>query len=120
MPFHRPSASTRQVAAVPASEGCGPSARQLRREGLKTERFSTPSDYALVVQAAVKGQAVALGWWHVVAHELNQRGLVRAASRQLETGDNYYISAPEDRPLQKPAALVRDWLIDEMAGMERI
>lgn len=78
------------------------------------------SDYALVVQAAIKGQAVALGWWHVVAHELSQRGLVRAGSRQLETGDNYYISAPEDRPLRKPAVLVRDWLIDEMAGMEKI
>ena len=78
------------------------------------------SDCALVVQAAIKGQAVALGWWHVVAHELNQQGLVRAASRQLETGNNYYISAPEDLPLQKSAILVRDWLIDEMTGMESL
>ncbi len=78
------------------------------------------SDYALVIQAAIKGQAIALGWWHVVAHELSQHGLVRAGRRQLKTGDGYYLSAPASRPVRKPTAMVRDWLIEEMAGMADI
>lgn len=74
------------------------------------------SDYSLVIQAAIKGQAAALGWWHVVAHEIAQEGLVRAGNRELRTGDAYYLVAVASRPIRKPAVLVRDWLIEEMAA----
>lgn len=69
------------------------------------------SDYALLIQAAIKGQAIALGWWHVVANELQQHGLMRAGRRDMRTGDSYYLVASAARPLRRPAALVRDWLI---------
>ncbi|WP_170984527.1 LysR substrate-binding domain-containing protein [Rhodoligotrophos defluvii] len=72
------------------------------------------SDYSLVIQAAVKGRGVALGWWHVVAHELLQKGLVEASPHWLHTGDHYWLVASARRPLRKPAALVRDWLLSEM------
>ena len=75
------------------------------------------SDYALVIQAAIKGQGIALGWWHVVANELQQKGLVRAGTGLLRTGDSYYLVATASRPLRKPAAMVRDWLIAEMQSM---
>lgn len=77
-------------------------------------RSLTFTDYTLVIQTAIKGRGIALGWWHVVAHELLQRGLVQAG-KQLRTGDHYYLVATRRRPLRKPAILVRDWLLNEMS-----
>lgn len=72
------------------------------------------SDYALLLQAVIKGQCIGLGWRYVIAHELEQRGLVPAASRHYATGLNYYIVTPSDRPLRPAAARVRDWLLAEV------
>ena len=68
-----------------------------------------------MIQAAVSGRGIALGWWHVVSHELLQGMLVPAASQVLRTGRSYSLVASSRRALRKPAALVRDWLLDEMA-----
>ncbi|RTM00723.1 MAG: LysR family transcriptional regulator [Hyphomicrobiales bacterium] len=82
-------------------------------------RSLTFSDYTLVIQSAIKGRGMALGWWHVVAHELLQKGLVKGAKHELRTGNHYYLVATARRPLRKPAVLVRDWLLDEMAELKR-
>jgi LysR family transcriptional regulator, glycine cleavage system transcriptional activator len=82
-------------------------------------RSLTFSDYSLVIQAAVGGRGVALGWWHVVAHALRQGVLVPAAGRVSRTKRTYYLVATRHRPLRKPAALVRDWLLEEMAAIRR-
>lgn len=81
-------------------------------------RTLTFSDYNLVVQAALRGRGVALGWWHVVAHELQQKGLVPAGRHELRTGKNYNLVATASRPLREPARQVKDWLLSEM-GMLR-
>jgi DNA-binding transcriptional LysR family regulator len=86
---------------------------------LAGSRSLTFSDYSLVIQAAVSGRGVALGWWHVVSHELLQGMLVPAASQVLRTGRSYSLVASSRRALRKPAALVRDWLLDEMARERR-
>lgn len=78
-------------------------------------RSLTFTDYTLVIQTAIKGRGVALGWWHVVAHELLQKGLVHAGKHELRTGDHYYLVATKRRPLRRPAILVREWLLNEMA-----
>lgn len=82
-------------------------------------RSLTFSDYTLVIQAAVNGRGVALGWWHVVAHALLQKELLPAARNHLKTGQFYYLVATSRRPLRKPAKLVRDWLLSEMAELRR-
>ena len=74
----------------------------------------TFSDYSLVIQTALRGGGIALGWWHVVSHELNVGGLVKAGSRELRTGATYSLVAPGKRPLSRPTAIVRDWLIAEI------
>lgn len=81
-------------------------------------RSLTFSDYSLVIQAAISGRGVALGWWHVVAHELAQKELVPAAPEILETGNHYYLVASNRRPLRDPAILVRDWLLAEMLALQ--
>jgi DNA-binding transcriptional LysR family regulator len=82
---------------------------------LAGSRSLTFSDYSLVIQAAVSGRGIALGWWHVVSHELLQGMLVPAASKVLRTGRSYSLVATSRRARRKPAALVRDWLLEEMA-----
>ena len=79
-------------------------------------RSLTFSDYTLVIQAAIKGRGIALGWWHVVAHELLQKGLV-PAGKEFRSGDCYHLVAMKRRPLRKPATLVRDWVLNEMEMM---
>ncbi|EAQ24723.1 transcriptional regulatory protein [Roseovarius sp. 217] len=74
------------------------------------------SDYALLLQAVIKGQCIGLGWRYVIAHELEQKGLVRAASREYVTGLNYYIVTSSDRPLRPEVAAVRDWLLTEVGA----
>lgn len=76
------------------------------------------SDYALLIQAAIKGQGIALGWWHVVANELQHDGLVRAGSQYLRTGDQYCLVATSSRPMRKSAVILKDWLTAQMAQIE--
>jgi LysR family transcriptional regulator, glycine cleavage system transcriptional activator len=77
-------------------------------------RSLTFSDYSLVIQAAISGRGIALGWWHVIAPELREQVLLRAAAKVLRTGDHYYLVASNQRPLRNTAALVRDWFLTEM------
>ena len=72
------------------------------------------SDYGLLVQAVIKGQCMGLGWPHVIAHELEQKGLVPAASRRYRTGLNYYLVTPNDRPVRSEVTHVRKWLLSEI------
>lgn len=81
-------------------------------------RSLTFTDYTLVIQTAIKGRGIALGWWHVVAHELFQKGLV-PAGQEFRSGDYYHLVATSKRPLRKSAILVRDWLLDEMTMLRR-
>jgi DNA-binding transcriptional LysR family regulator len=77
-------------------------------------RSLTFSDYSLVIQAAISGRGIALGWWHVIAPELQQQDVVPASSKILRTGNHYYLVASNRRPLRQAAILVRDWILNEM------
>ncbi|HEY4294880.1 MAG TPA: LysR family transcriptional regulator [Paraburkholderia sp.] len=72
------------------------------------------SDYAIVVQAALLGQGIALGWLNVVSHWLSQRALVPAEDEIVVTKRRCCLVSPESRPLRPIVADVRDWIIDEM------
>lgn len=83
------------------------------------ERYLTFSDYALAVQAALKGRALALGWLHVLGDEILEEGLIRASSTALETGFTYDIVATTSRPLRDVSVVVKDWIIEEMHQMQK-
>lgn len=76
------------------------------------------SDYALVIQGAIKGQAVALGWWHVVAGELLNDGLVPAGRTVLQTGAFYQLVARRAAARRPAVQKVRDWLQAEFVALE--
>ena len=69
------------------------------------------SDYAIVVQAAMLGQGVALGWLNVVGYWLRTRALVPASSRAMTTGRHCQFVRALDKPLRPVVTEVRDWII---------
>jgi DNA-binding transcriptional LysR family regulator len=81
-----------------------------RGEGLRL------NDYAPVLQAALAGQGVALGWEHLTAGAVAGRQLVRAVDRPLRTGMGFHILWPVQPPPTPESALVRDWLRGEAAA----
>lgn len=69
------------------------------------------SDYAIVVQAAMLGQGVALGWLNVTCHWLRTQALVPASSRIRTTGRHCQFVRSRDKPLRPIVAELRDWIV---------
>lgn len=87
----------------------------LRHFGVEVPRnLRGPSfnDYSIVIQAALEGQGVALGWRHIVDSLLRQGRLVRPLPQAWETDNAFYIVAPVNRPLSSAAVSLRDWLTE--------
>ncbi|WP_019938018.1 LysR family transcriptional regulator [Bordetella sp. FB-8] len=72
------------------------------------------NDYAIVVQAALLGQGIALGWLNIVAPSLTQKTLVPVEDELTVTNRVCCLSWGHDRPLRPIVADLRDWLIAEI------
>ena len=72
------------------------------------------SDYAVVVQAALLGQGVTLGWITVVAHWLLTGALVPASAKLVRTRRLCEFVNPRNRSIRPVAVEIRDWIIGEM------
>jgi LysR family glycine cleavage system transcriptional activator len=72
------------------------------------------SDYAIVVQAALLGQGVALGWLNVVAHWLRTQALVPASEHVMTTARQCHLVRLREKPARPIVMEVRDWLIKEL------
>jgi DNA-binding transcriptional LysR family regulator len=84
-----------------------------------TRRLGPPktlnfSDYAVVVQAALLGQGIALGWLTVASHWLLTGALVPASERLSTTRRICELIHPRNRPIRPIAVEIRDWIIDQM------
>ena len=73
-------------------------------------------NYTLLIQAAIAGQGVALGWAFLVDH-LIERGLLASALRlSFASSRGYFVLLPADRAPRPEALAFRDWLFSEQAG----
>lgn len=72
------------------------------------------SDYAVVVQAALLGQGIALGWLTVAAHWLLTGALVPASETLSTTRRLCEFLPSRGRPLRPVAAEIRDWIVEQM------
>ena len=72
------------------------------------------SDYAIVVQAALLGQGVALGWINVVSHWLIAGALVPAARQIMRTTRLCHLVHSQTRPMRPVVSAIREWLTAEM------
>ena len=72
------------------------------------------SYYAVVVQAALLGQGIALGWLTVAAHWLLTGALVPASETLTTTRRLCELVHPHDRPIRPVVGEIRDWIIEQM------
>ena len=70
------------------------------------------NDYALVLQAAMAGEGIALGWNHVVERLIAQELLAPVGPWTWETGAGFHLIWSEKAELSEPARAVRDWILD--------
>jgi DNA-binding transcriptional LysR family regulator len=82
-----------------------------RRGPAKSLNFS---DYAVVVQAALLGQGIALGWLTVVSPWLLTGALVPASETLTTTRRICELVPPRNRPIRPVAVDIRDWIIEQM------
>jgi len=72
------------------------------------------TDYAVVVQAALLGQGIALGWLTVASHWLLTGALVPAADTLSTTRRICEFLAPRNRSMRPVAAEIKDWIVEQM------
>jgi DNA-binding transcriptional LysR family regulator len=68
------------------------------------------NDYALIVQATLEGQGVALGWDHLVESLVARGSLVRPVEEEWKTGIGFWLVSAGR--LSAEADAVRSWLLD--------
>lgn len=72
------------------------------------------TDYAVILQAALSGEGIALGWLSVIASALLKGALVPASDRRVRTGHWHSLIAPRSRPLAPAVAEIAHWLQSRM------
>jgi DNA-binding transcriptional LysR family regulator len=72
------------------------------------------TDYAVVVQAALLGQGIALGWLTVASHWLLTGALVPASDTLTTTRRICEFLPPRNRSMRPVAADIKDWIIEQM------
>ncbi|WP_298609949.1 LysR substrate-binding domain-containing protein [uncultured Thiothrix sp.] len=85
--------------------------------GLKlshTRKDVSFNDYSIVVQAAIEGQGVVLGWHHIVQPLIEQGKLVAPLRERILTPEPFYVIAREDKSLSMEAQALLEWLLVEM------
>jgi DNA-binding transcriptional LysR family regulator len=83
-----------------------------RRRG--SAKMLSFTDYAVVVQAALLGQGIALGWLTVVSHWMLTGTLVPAANAISTTRRICEFLPPRNRPMRPVAVEIKDWIVAQM------
>lgn len=71
------------------------------------------NDYALVLQAAVAGEGIAMGWRHLTQPLVERGLLVRLFDGGYDVGQGMYVIWPKARPLTPQAVRFLDWLREQ-------
>jgi DNA-binding transcriptional LysR family regulator len=74
------------------------------------------NDYSLVVQAAIGGQGIALGWAHIVDHPLREGLLVRACDARWTTGYAFFVVHHRAVTPSEEARIVCEWVVRHSTG----
>lgn len=75
------------------------------------------NDYALVLQAAVSGEGFAVGWDHIVSPMIDRGVLAGRKDWAWHTGRGVYLVWSTKTDLSPSALLVRDWILEDAAGV---
>lgn len=72
-------------------------------------------NYTLLIQAAIAGQGVAIGWRYLIDELLEQGLLCRACEGEAVSDLGYHLVLPERKRRQRPTQLFVDWMLDELS-----
>ena len=72
------------------------------------------SDYAIVIQAALLGQGIVLGWLNSTAYRLSTGALVPGVQEAVVTERACRLLHPANRPPRSAVVEVREWIVEEM------
>ena len=73
----------------------------------------TLNDYAIVLQAALAGQGVSLGWTHIIEPLLKNGQLVKVCSAPVKTQQPFFLVRPKNLVMTEETSIVRNWLLRE-------
>ncbi len=75
------------------------------------------NDYSLVLQAALDGEGVALGWMHIVS-DLVEAGRLRMLGEPLETDRPFHVLTRRSSAHRPSVTAMRAWLRSTMAALD--
>jgi len=87
--------------------------------GVDGTRGPMLDDSSMLVEAAVRGQGVALARWSLVIDDLAAGKLILPFPevRPMPTGRAYWLAAPRDRLQRAGVAAFRDWIVKEARAL---
>lgn len=71
------------------------------------------SDYGIVLQAAILGQGVAVGWLNIVCHWLRTGALVPATQNAVATGRLCHLIRSRRKPMRPAISQIRSWIVEQ-------
>lgn len=87
--------------------------------GAHQVRGSRANEYVAVLQMALDGDAVALGWRHLVDVFVKNGRLKKVTNHTFRTGNNYYLVSSRSKALDENCRKVRDWIVAQGTVAER-
>lgn len=76
------------------------------------------NNYAVLLQAVLSGQGIALGWRHSISRLLDSGAVVRVLDETFEVEDGVFTYTPRDLKPGTRAALVFNWIGEELRDGE--
>lgn len=73
------------------------------------------NNYPLLIQSAIAGQGLALGWRYLIDDPLNNGQLVRPFPGSFKTNLDFYLIEPANRRESPPLATLKSWLLQHAA-----
>ena len=73
----------------------------------------TFNNYPMLVEAALAGEGIALGWRHLSESLLEQARLVRPIPEEWDFRRSYFLAIREQPPPYSESAALREWLLGE-------
>ncbi|QXI31471.1 LysR family transcriptional regulator [Pseudomonas vanderleydeniana] len=82
----------------------------------QSPQYFSSNDYNLLIQLALDGQGVALGWDHLVRHYVQQGRLVRPITEEMHLRESVMYLVIDEQKAQDPACQrLKDWLVAQFA-----
>ncbi|MEZ2720867.1 LysR substrate-binding domain-containing protein [Paenalcaligenes hominis] len=87
---------------------------------LKPKRRININNYSMVIQAALSGQGIALGWKNLIDSYLHSKALIPVVNQTLHTNYKFYIIERDDDLVRhKNIKPLRDWLVGQIDHSEK-